>query len=878
MIRTLRTLVRRIAASFADTDEARDFEEELESHLQLHIDDNIHAGMSPQEARRLALIRMGGFGHTIERQADRRRLPFIDTLRQDAQYTIRTVRANPGFALTTVLTLALGMGATTAIFSAVNAVLLQPLPFQDSRRLAMVEAVDSRGDRHDVVSYPTFIDWRDQSHSFSGMAAFGNATATVTVGDDTEFIRGKRVTASMFTVLGVQPALGRAFTEADASQPVAILSDGFWKRHFAASPAALGKTVHILEAPFTVVGVMPAGFHIQSADNEQIYVPLAPDSSRGHGFLRIIGRLRAGVSEQQAKKDLDVITRSLRRQYGARSEMEAASVTPLVDALAGPGRLALLILLAIVTAVLLIACTNVASLLLARGAVRQREMAVRAALGASRGRLIRQLLTEALVLALAGGAAGLVLSEWLARVLVRIVSDSVEVPRLDATHIDGQVLLFAFAVSVITGIVFGIVPAASSASPDLNGTLREASMNVSGQRGPRLRRALVVAETALALVLLSGAGLLMRTLIAMRSTDPGFNTQNMLAVEVWLPPTRFGQLERRAPFFRGVLDRVRTLPGIDDAAFVADLPLNGGIDSEGFHIVGRPDPAPDRWHSSGFNIVSASYFRMMGMRILEGRGFAENDGPNAPGVIVINEAAAQRFWPGRSPIGQQIELPITRERSSLLTVVGVANNVRHGGLLQPARSEIYVCSMQTELTWPAAVLAVRARSNATLLADPIRTAVREVDTAVPVFRINTMDDVIARSMAEPRLYSSLFLAFAAMAVTLAAVGLYGLVAFSVAQRAKELGVRTALGASRREIMTLVLRQGLGLAAAGAAVGLVGGIAASRSLAALIRGVQPGDPITFAVVTIVLLLASLVACYVPARRAANLDPIASLRDE
>jgi len=364
----------------------------------------------------------------------------------------------------------------------------------------------------------------------------------------------------------------------------------------------------------------------------------------------------------------------------------------------------------------------------------------------------------------------------------------------------------------------------------------------------------------------------------MRSTHPGFSAGHLLAADVWLPPTRFARVQDRAPFFRAVLDRVRALPGVEAAAFVADLPLSGATDSEGFHIPGRPDPAPGRWHTSGFNIATAAYFRVMGIPILEGRPFLDSDGPDTPGVIVVNEAAARRFWPDQSPLGQQIQLPMTRDRSVMLTVVGVSANVRHGGLLKPPRSEIYVNSMQSDLNWASAVFVVRTPAPLSSMAEPLKAAFREVNPGVPVFRINTMDDVVARSMAEPRLYSWLFAAFAATAVALAAVGLYGLVSFSVTQRARELGVRVALGASRPEIMRLVFRQGLGLATVGAMIGLAGGAAATRTLAGLLEGVEATDPLTFAAVTGVLLAAAAIACYVPARRAARLDPLSALRAE
>ncbi len=876
-MRSLRAFLLRLAAPFTGSRGDAEFRDELESHLQLHIADNLRAGMAPDEARRQAIVKLGGVAQTIERQRERRGLPFVDTLRQDLLYTVRTLRANPGFALTAILTLALGIGATSAIFSAVNAVLLRPLPFATPDRLVMIFGRDARGGTHDSVSYPTFIDWRDQAHSFEAAAAFANATVTVNAGGDTEYLRGKRVTPLMFDVLGVAPALGRTFTEGDQTQPVVILSHGFWKRHFGSSPHVVGQTLRIMDAPFTVVGVMPPSFHIDPPDGEQLYLPLPLDANRKHGFLRIIARLKSGISPAQARGDLNAIAQRLELLHGRANEAKGSTVEPLVDALAGPGRLALLTLLAVVSAVLLIACTNVASLLLARGAARQREMAVRAALGAGRGRLARQLLTESVVLALAGGAAGLLLADWLARLLVTVVGDFVAVPRLDSTHTDGLVLLFTFVVSIVTGVLFGVVPALSSASPDLSDAMRERSGTVTGTRGPRVRRVLVVAETALALVLLSSAGVLMKALITMRSTQPGFDTRNMLAAEIWLPPARFARLSDRVQLFDGVLTRVRALPGVRAAAFVANLPLNGSYDSQGFLIVGRDLPA-GKFFSSGFNMATPGYFQMMGIPILEGRGFLDSDGADAPGVIVINRAAAQRFWPDQSPIGHQIRLPMAGRQPVPLTVVGLVADVRHAGLMQPPQSEIYVSAMQSDLAWNSTVLAVRSNVSRSSLVEPVKAVVRDVNPAVPIYRINAMDDVVARSMAEPRLYSWLFTAFAAAAVTLAAIGLYGLVAFSVTQRSKEIGVRVALGASRFEIMRLVLRQGLGLASIGAAFGLAGGYAATRSMDSLVAGIETSDPMTFVAVTAVLLGAAAIACYLPARRAAQLDPLIALRAE
>jgi putative ABC transport system permease protein len=884
-MRRLRALWVRINDAVKPGRRDRDFNEELASHLQLHIDDNIAAGMAPDEARRAAIVKLGGIVQTRERYRDRARLPFVDAAVQDVGYAVRTLRKNPAFALTAILTLALGIGSTTAIFSAVNAVLLQPLPFADQDRLVMIYGVARtyRGvDTQDEVSYPNFVDWRDQAHTLDGAAAYATRPLTVSTGNESFLVRGKLVSPSLFGVLRVEPAIGRSFRpeeEQQGSSRVVILSNGFWKQQLGGDPNVLGRTLTIMDAPFTVVGVMPAGFHIEMAEREQMYTPLPIDTNRTHDFLHVIGRVRRGVSLAQARADLGAVAQRVSRVYPrGGGEGVGANVVPLIEALAGPGRLPLLILFAVVVVVLLVACTNVASLLLARSATRQRELAVRAALGAGRGRLARQLLVESLVIAVAGGAVGLMIADGLARLLVDLVGTVAPVPRLDATRTDAWVLAFTTLVSLATGIAFGVIPALLSASPDLNEALRDAGRSSTGVRAPRLRRGLVVAETALALVLLSGAGVLTRTLLTMRATPPGFDAANLLAADLWVSPTRFDNIERRAQFFQTALARTRALPGVRAASFVADLPLNGDSNNESFHIVGRPDPAPGRAFSGGFNIASAGYFHTMSIPIREGRDFLDSDGPGAPGVVIVNQTAASRFWPDRSAIGQQIDLPVTREKTVRLTVVGVAADVRHVGLAVAPRAEIFVNSMQSDLAWPFAVLVVRAASNPGGLADAVKAALREADPNVPLSRINTVDTVIARSMAQPRVYTLLLSAFAVAAVVLAAVGLYGLIAFSVAQRSHEMGIRAALGASRPELVRLVLGEGVGLAAVGTAIGVAGGLAATRALVGLMAGIQPNDPLTFALVAAMLLTCAALASYVPARRAAAVDPLAALRAE
>jgi predicted permease len=878
--RRFRAFAVRAAASLWRSRADQDMNAELESHLQLHIDDQIRAGVPPDEARRRAVLALGGLEPAKERYRDRRGLPLVDGLRQDIVYGVRALRKNPSFTATAVLTLALGVGATSAIFSVINAVLLQPLPFPEPGRLVMVYGNRENGDTHDVLSYPTFVDWRNQSRSFTA-AAFVNRRVTLNAEGQNELVPVKLVSSAFLRVLSVQPALGRGFQpqdDADPPAPVAILSDGFWRRRFGAAGDVLGKTIRLSDTTYTVVGVMPTGFHFDEPEREHIYLPLPIDVNRKHGFLRIVARLQPWASIDQARLDLDGIAARLTRIY-PRNEARSSTVEPLVVSLAGPSRLALLILFGIVTLLLLIASANVAGLLLARGISRQRELALRAALGASRGRIARQLLTESLLLALAGGAAGLLLASWLARLLVVIVSTTFAVPRLDATHTDGAVVLFALAVSIATGIIFGVVPAWGGAAPDLNRSLRDATQQTSGLRMPRLGRLLVVVQTALALVLLAGAGTLTRTLLTMRATHPGFDTRRLIAFELWLPASRLPHSEDSARFFSAALTRTHRLPGVESAAIVADLPLGGATDSQSFHIVGRPDPAPEPAFKSGFNVASAGYFHMMGIPIREGRDFEDRDGHDAPAVAIVNESAIRRFWPDRSPVGSQISLPLTRTRSMLLTIVGVAGDVRHLGLAEPPRPEIFINSLQSELAWSEAVLTVRsAVADPTRLAASIKAALHEVDPNVPVARVRTMEEIVEGTLAEPRLFAWLVGGFAFAAVTLAAIGLYGLISYTVTQRAREMGIRLALGASSAGVMRLVLGQGVRLASLGTVLGVAGGLAATRVLVGLVKGVEPNDPATFAAVVAVLFATALIAAWLPARRAARVDPIRALRIE
>jgi putative ABC transport system permease protein len=865
--------------------ERRDQEiaEELQSHLALHIEDNLQAGMTPEEARRDALIRLGGVESIKEQVRDRRGIPLLEHLVKDLRFGARMLRKDPSFTAIAVLTLALGIGANTAIFSVVNAVLLRPLPFPQAERLVFIWATDAESGRtEDVATYPDFEDWKASSRSFEGMAAFTTRGMTLTGGDQAESVEAVQATPGLFETLRVRPALGRTFrpeeSEAGASQ-VAILSNNSWRQRFAGRADILGQTIRVNETTYTIIGIMPPDFKFSPWEPEQLYVPLVRDPSRSHGFLRVVGRLRPDVSIPAAQAEMDILSRGLEKQYPKTNAGVGVNIVPLVTAMVGNVRKVLLIFLGVVAVVLMIACINVASLMSARSAARQRELTVRAALGAGRRRLAQQLLTESTLLTLAGGAFGLLLASWGTRLLVALLTKSFPIPRIENTHIDGWVLGFTLLLSLATGFLFGSVLAVPAASPDLNEVLRESSRTATGGVGGRRARGiLVIAEVSLALVLLAGAGLLVKSLLVMRSTAPGFKTENLLTVDFRLPKNKFSNPTERLTFFEHLLAAVESLPGARSAALVADLPMGGGSDSLGFHIAGRPDPAPGDTYSANFNIVSAGYFRTMAIPVRAGREFSQQDSAGAAGAIVINETAARTFWPDGSPIGKQIVMPVGNDKSVTLSVVGVTGDVRQTGLGSAPQPEIFLSYAQPGLDWPWLVLVVRTGRDPVTLANAIRKTAQSIDRDVPIDRVRTMDDVLSGTLAQPRVYTLLLGFFAALALALAAVGLYGVVSYTVTQRTHEMGIRMALGAERGDVVRLVLRQGLSLTLTGTAIGLAGALALTRLLTKTIPGLQPGEPITLSAVSALLIGVALVASYLPARRGSRVDPIVTLRYE
>ena len=882
-MRRLRAWMWRIGDLVRGRHRDADLAEELESHLQLHVDAGIRAGMTPDEARRDAILKLGGIEATKEAYRDRRGVPIVDQTVRDVSYALRSLRRAPAFTLAAVVTLALGIGANAAIFSVVNAVLLTPLPYADADRLVAVWATDShRGASRDVQAYMNFVDIRAQAtSSFDRMAAYAIRNAVLSGAGGAELTGAVKMTPGLFDTLGVHVAIGRPF-RADEQQDrarVVILNDSYWARRFGSRASAIGETIQINDDRYTVIGVTPPGFRLGVSEPEAIYLPLPVDPQRGHGFLQIVGHLKPGVSLESAQAEVNVVASRLAAQYPGPNQYLGAFLEPLVDATVGSPRVALLVLWGVVALVLVIACTNVANLMFARGSSRQREMAVRAALGAGRSRLIRQLLTESLVLAAAGGAVGLLLADWTTSLLKRLLMESVQIPRIESAHVDVWVLAFTALASTLAAIAFGVAPALSAASPDLADGLHESSRSATGGvRTRRLRRTLVVVETALALVLLVGAGVLLRTLLVMRSTPPGFDASKVLVSAVWLPQPRFESPARRAAYYNTLLERAGTLAGAESSALVADLPLGGVDDNLGFRIVGRPAP-PGGYYSGGFNIASATYFKTLRIPIIEGREFTDADGPGTGDVVVINQAAARRFWPGVSPLGERIALGSNGSRPErVLTVIGVTGDVHHVGLAVPPRAEFFVNSRQTDIDWPWMVMVTRVKAAPDALVHDMRALVASTDGSVPVLRVTPMAEIVSGTMAEPGLYATLLGIFAGVALALAAVGLYGLLTYTVSQRAHEMGIRLALGAAPGQILQLVLREGLALAGAGAAIGLLLAYFATRSLQGLVQGLEPGSPLPFVLVTALLMLVAGVASVLPARRAARVDPLTSLRAE
>lgn len=806
-------------------------------------------------------------------------------MRPDLKYAIRTLTRNPGFTAIALLTIALGIGANTAMFSVVNAVLWRPLPYPHPERLVMVWIYNPRqGFDKDVAPYPTFSEWRDQSRQFEHLAAYSRASVSLTGAGDPAQLRGARVTPSFFPTLNVQPTLGRSLGEQDATaghERVVILEHGLWQARFGGDPAIVGRTIQLSGQPYEVVGVMPAGF--QYPDDAALWVPLAPVEpykqlmeSRGSYWLTVIGRLRADSTQAGAQAEMDTIAGRLEQQYPDTNGGQGVRLISLHDEIVGDVRRALLVLFGAVGCVLLIACANVANLLLTRAAGRHRELAIRSALGAERSRIVRQLLTESLVLALGGAGIGLLLTRWgIAALQQRAPAN---VPRLTSIAIDVPVLLFTLGVALATGVIFGVAPAWHGAYANQSEALKEGGRSGGeGARGRRVRHLLAVVEVAVALVLLVGAGLLARSLAVIAKTDLGFNPRNVLALSIQLPPQKYAEDSKIVQFYEQVAERIAAMPGVQSVGAGSSVLLGPLPQSAALSVEGRPAPRDTVNIPVPFDTVTNGYFTTLGIPLTRGRLFAPEDTANAPTRVLANEAFVRRFFPSEDPLGKRVTFDNPQgENVQWLTIIGVVGDTRRGGIDRPAWAELYLSLTQSA----DRRLTVLVRT----VGDPLRTVraaqeqVWAVDPAQPVASVRTLEELVAQTQANRRFTKTMLTVFAVVALLLAAVGIYGVIAYSTAQRTHEIGVRVALGATRSDVLQLVLRDGLRIGMLGTIIGIAAAVGASRLLSSLLFGISPQDPLTFVGLATCLLLVTVLASWIPARRALKVAPNTALRGE
>jgi putative ABC transport system permease protein len=868
----VRALVRRDRVAHEIAEELGDHRRRLAERLQVE-------GRSPEDAAREAARRVGNAALLQDAGYDVRGGGRLEAALQDVRYAIRFLRRQPAFALVAVCTAGVGIGANTAIFSVAHGVLLRPLPYPDAGELAMVWMDNARIRlSEDWHSYPDYEDYRDGHATFSALAIFNATARTLTGRGDPERLLGAHSSPGLFDLLGVRPALGRTYT-ADEDRPgaagVVVLSHGLWQRAFGGRPDALGQSVALSGRPHRIIGVMPEGFAFPSPETAFWVPTAASDASRqnrGALWLQMIGRRRPGVTVPQAQADLARINASIIARFPDQKGY-GVNVVGYHDQIVGRVRPAVLVLVGAVACVLLIACANVANLLLARASARERELALRSAIGAGRGRIVRQLLTESLVLGSLGGALGLALAFGLLRAF--IAAAPAGLPRIESIGIDGWVLAFTLGLSFVTGLLFGLAPALHAAGADRAHALREGGRTATGP-GARVRRGLVVAEVALAVVLLVGAGLMMRSFVNIQRVDLGFDPAQVLAARITLAGERYGQAEAVAEFFRQVVARTEVDPAIDGAAGIGTVLLSATPNSTNFSIEGRPDFPPEDRVEVPVDSITPNYFAVMRVPLVAGRHFDDRDSRDAPPAVIVNQTMARMFWPGEDPVGRRIKYGQLDSGAPWMTIVGVVADTRRTGYDAAVRPETYLPHAQS--TTGSLTIVVRAAGGAARAAPILRAVVRSIDPLVPLASVGPLEDQLRDLTAQRRLNTLLLGVFGLVAAGLAAIGVYGVIAYSVDQRTRELGVRLALGASAPGILGLVLREGLTLAAIGLAAGLAGAWALGRTLTSLLFGVSATDPATFAVIGAVTAGLALLACVIPAIRAIGIEPVTALRAE
>jgi putative ABC transport system permease protein len=860
--------------------------EELEQHVAFQTEENIRSGMSPGEARREALLRLGAVEAVRERYHEEKSLPVLECLQQDFRFALRQLRKSPGFTAIAALTLALGIGANTAVFSIVYSALLQPLPYRDASRLMVLnETTPNVGVV--TVSYPNFLDWRAQSHTFSEFAALHNVSFNLSGVTEPESISGFAVSPNFLAMIGMRPIIGRDFQpseEKSGTDPVAILSYSLWQRRFAGTPGVLDRTIVLNGRDFTIVGVLPSDFLAPS--NTDVLIPIGVwignNSDEAHdrgdrGDLTVIARRAPGISIKQATSELEGIEARLDQEYPADNEQYGVALQPIRDSFVGQTRLTLLVLFGAVIFVLLIACANVANLFLVRGTGRTKEIALRIALGASSSRIFAQMLTESLVLSLFGGICGL----GLAFVGVRGVAKLMPATLLHgaATALNIPVLLFAAAIVLLAAFVFGITPAVHSNRTDVQSELKESSRTSSaGTVHSRLRGALAISEAALALVLLVGAGLMMKSLYRLLQVDPGFQPDQVLTMTLSLRPDQYSKAAAVRNFWERLLQRVRELPGVKSAAVSTHTPMTGNHGRSDVTIEGMAQPMPGHYPHPDVHVVSPGYVQTLGIALLRGRSFTDADREDAPLVAMINKRLANQFFPNQDPIGKRFMFghPSPKEQPKWLTIVGVVGDTKLYGLANLSRLEVYAPFLQhpsSEMD-----LVIKSRAHPGSLTSAVRWAVYSVDKDQSIASIATMKQLVNSSIAAPRLTLILLGLFSALALVLGAIGIYGVVSYSVAQRTREIGVRMALGAPRAGVFRMVISQGMKLAATGLVIGILAALGLARLMSSLLYQVSAADFEIFTSVAALLLLVAFAASYIPARRATSVEPIVALRCE
>jgi len=805
-------------------------------------------------------------------------------LLQDVRYAFRLLAKSPGFTAIAILTLALGIGANTAIFSVVNGVLLRPLPFRDPSQLVLIAEKSS----FPVIStsYENYLDWRDQSHSFESMEATRGGAITLTGAGDPERLNVRMVTAGLFSMLGINARVGRTFLPEEdraGGTPVALLSYGLWQRRFGGSQEIIGKAINLDAQPYTVVGILPSGFQIlQPADIFLPFMPWAktlPDDRNWHPGIIPLARLKSGVSREQARVDMVGITKRLEQQYPDYNTGTSADVVGLQDQIVQNSRPALLLLLGAVSFVLLISCVNVANLLLARAASRGREVAIRTALGAGRARVIRQLLTESVLLSLAGGLLGVLMASAALGPLLKLAAGSV--PQGAPIGLDPWVLAFTAGVSLLTGLLFGIVPAMRTAKLDLREALNEGSRgSTAGPGQHRLRGVLVAMEIALAMLLLVGSGLLLRSFSRLQEVPPGFQPDHLLVADIPLSQTAYAKPENRYQFFDRLVERARTLPGVRSAAAASFLPVSGGGSVIHFNITGRPPKSPHEFVAAGYRTITPNYLETLGVPLLQGRLFTHADNEKSPAVVAINATMAHIFFPNENPLGKRLQLgALPDQQVPTMEIVGVVGDVRPGLGIDP-QAEMYLPYRQADLVLPVFQLSVvmRTAGDPTLQTSALRSALAEIDPNQPLVRVRTMEENMATTVAQPRFRAWLIGIFAALALVLAAVGVYGVMSYTVTQRTSEIGVRVTMGAQPQDVFRIIVGEGLRLALIGVGVGLVTALALTRLLRSFLFGISAYDPLTFVGVSLLLTFVAVAASFFPARRATLVDPLVALRYE